>query len=95
MLTNLTNMTRQSEILGGGKAGSYLNEANPFTPNWVESWWGEDNYKRLVSIKDGYDPDGLLKCWKCVGFAEEDMDSYRFGCQAKVQRDIDAALGST
>lgn len=95
LLTNLTNMTRQAEALGDGTPGSYLNEANPFMSDWVESWWGEDNYERLVSVKNTYDPDGLLKCWKCVGFNETEMNSDLFGCQAKLQRDIDAAFEST
>ncbi|KAJ5308734.1 hypothetical protein PENANT_c013G03306 [Penicillium antarcticum] len=57
-------------ITPGG--GAYSNEANPFTIDWVESWWG-DNYEKLVSIKKKYDPAGLLSCWKCVGWKESQI----------------------
>lgn len=50
-------------------SGAYSNEANPFTINWREAWWG-DNYDKLVSIKNKYDPDSLLRCWKCIGWEE-------------------------
>lgn len=90
-VTSLTNVTKQTEQLAPG-AGSYLNEANPFTPDWQESWWG-DNYARLLEIKKKYDPDSLLKCWKCVGFDEEaEMMSSRFGCNGKLQMDVNKAL---
>lgn len=84
-------MTRQSEALSGG--GAYFNEANPFMSDWAESWWGQDKYEQLVAIKNKYDPDRLLMCWKCVGFEEADMDLDRFRCQGKLQRDINAAFG--
>jgi hypothetical protein len=57
-------------ITPGG--GAYSNEANPFTIDWIESWWG-DNYEKLVSIKKKYDPFGLLSCWKCVGWKESQV----------------------
>ncbi|KAF9870656.1 FAD binding domain protein [Colletotrichum karsti] len=46
--------------------GTYLNEANVFEPGWQWSFFGP-NYGRLRSIKDKYDPDGLLWCPQCVG----------------------------
>ncbi|KAI1489161.1 hypothetical protein F5X96DRAFT_642180 [Biscogniauxia mediterranea] len=39
-----------------------------------------------------YDPRGLLKCWKCVGFEDEDVESERFKCQGKLQRDVERAF---
>ncbi|PSS14859.1 hypothetical protein M430DRAFT_105128 [Amorphotheca resinae ATCC 22711] len=56
------------ELTPGG--GAYFNEANPWTQNWRETWWG-GNYPRLSEIKKKYDPEGMFKCWKCVGFEEE------------------------
>lgn len=53
-------------------SGAYLNEADPFTDNWQEAWWGQKNYGKLLAIKQRYDPDGLLNCWKCVGWKRED-----------------------
>ncbi|KAI0851188.1 FAD-binding domain-containing protein [Daldinia vernicosa] len=65
-LQNMTAVTRGTllaEELTGTDGGTYPNEANPFTANWQESWWG-DNYKALLEVKKKYDPNGLLKCWK-------------------------------
>ena len=50
-------------------SGTYMNEANPWMVGWQDAFWGP-NYQRLLSIKKRYDPDGLLECWKCVGFEE-------------------------
>ena len=71
-----TLMGEMEELVPGG--GAYLNEANPWTKNWKWEWWGE-NYERLVEIKEKYDPDGLLSCWRCVGFNESGADM-RFPC---------------
>ncbi|KAI1370370.1 hypothetical protein F4677DRAFT_451445 [Hypoxylon crocopeplum] len=91
-MTALTRVTVLAEELTGDDGGTYLNEANPFTPNWRESWWG-DNYAALLDIKKKYDPEGLLKCWKCVGFEDEDISTDRFSCQGKLQLDVDRNLG--
>lgn len=71
---NLTAMI--AEISPG--SGSYMNEDSPWTEDWETKWWGE-NYERLLEVKRKYDPDGLLKCWKCVGF-EEDTAEEIFPC---------------
>ena len=68
----LSNLTAMSEALAPD-SGTYMNEANPFTMDWQGAFWGE-NYPRLLSIKRKYDPDGLLGCWKCVGFDDEGGD---------------------
>ena len=47
-------------------AGSYVNEADYFEPDWQRTFWG-DNYERLLQIKRKYDPDGLFFCHHCVG----------------------------
>ncbi|KAK7713249.1 hypothetical protein SLS64_004498 [Diaporthe eres] len=52
----------------------YSNEGNPFTSNWQASFWGE-NYPRLLAIKQKYDPDGVLGCFKCVGWDQQLADS--------------------
>lgn len=61
-------METQAEALiklTGGAA--YANEASPFTSDWRVAFWG-DNYPALLAIKKKYDPDGVLSCWKCVGW---------------------------
>ncbi|KAJ4466299.1 FAD-binding domain-containing protein, partial [Lentinula aciculospora] len=48
-------------------SGAYQNEADVFEPNYEHSFWGE-NYNRLRSIKQKYDPDHILDCWQCIGW---------------------------
>ncbi|KAI0120799.1 FAD-binding domain-containing protein [Hypoxylon sp. NC0597] len=96
-LQNMTAMTKSTilaEELTGTDGGTYPNEANPFTPNWRESWWGS-NYEALLEIKKKYDPEGLLKCWKCVGFEDEDISTDMFSCQGKLQLDINRRLADS
>ena len=40
-------------------AGSYVAESGYFEEKWQSSYWG-DNYPRLLSIKNKYDPAGLF-----------------------------------
>lgn len=47
-------------------AGTYVNEADYFEPDWQQSFWGE-NYARLLAIKKRVDPEGLFNCHHCVG----------------------------
>ena len=88
---NGSKILQLAQDLAGPGSASYLLESSPFTNDWKEAWWGP-NYPRLVEIKKKYDPDMLLKCWKCVGFEDADMESPRYSCQAKLQGDIDRAL---
>lgn len=90
--TWFTEVTRQHEVLTGDEGGAYVNEANLFTQDWREAWWGSENYERLLETKKKYDPDGLMNCWKCVGFDEADLLSDRFRCQGKLQLAIDERL---
>ncbi|KAI9167534.1 FAD-linked oxidoreductase ZEB1 [Paramyrothecium foliicola] len=50
-------------------SGAYLNEADPFDPDFQHTFWA-DNYQRLQSIKKKYDPSALLWCLSCVGSEE-------------------------
>ncbi|KAJ7612723.1 FAD-binding domain-containing protein [Roridomyces roridus] len=56
-------------------SGAYMNEADVYEPNFEKSFWG-DNYPRLLSIKEKYDPDHLLDCWQCVGWLGEKHSRY-------------------
>ncbi|TRM68276.1 hypothetical protein BD626DRAFT_481274 [Schizophyllum amplum] len=58
------------------KHGAYSNEADVNEPEFETSFWG-DNYAALLSIKQKYDPEGLLDCWQCVGWKQDDD---RFRC---------------
>ncbi|CAG8367015.1 unnamed protein product [Penicillium salamii] len=58
-------------------SGAYINEADPYEPNWQWSLFGP-NYHRLLSIKEKYDPDSLFWCRNCVGseqFAQKNNGS--------------------
>ncbi|KAJ9651527.1 hypothetical protein H2198_009195 [Neophaeococcomyces mojaviensis] len=62
-------LVAQSERLGeifGPTGGTYINEANPFEPDWQNVFWGS-NYARLLGIKRSIDPTNLFVCNRCVG----------------------------
>ncbi|KAE8323130.1 FAD-binding domain-containing protein [Aspergillus sergii] len=48
-------------------SGAYQNEADLFEPDPVGSFWGRENYNRLLSIKQMVDPDDLLTVHHGVG----------------------------
>ncbi|KAF8165978.1 FAD-binding domain-containing protein [Crassisporium funariophilum] len=62
-LTTLWTPVRQLTPNGG----AYYNEADVFEPNFQTTFWGP-NYPRLLAIKNKYDPDHILDCWRCVGW---------------------------
>ncbi|KMP02044.1 hypothetical protein CISG_09300 [Coccidioides immitis RMSCC 3703] len=53
------------DIVGPG-GGTYVNEANPYEPDWQNVFWGE-KYARLLAIKKRIDPTNLFVCNRCVG----------------------------
>ncbi|KAL2858219.1 hypothetical protein BJX68DRAFT_278227 [Aspergillus pseudodeflectus] len=57
-------------ITPGG--GAYQNEADAFEPDPIRSFWGDDNYARLLRIKREVDPTNLLTVWNGVGWDETD-----------------------
>ncbi|KAL4919489.1 hypothetical protein BDW62DRAFT_179025 [Aspergillus aurantiobrunneus] len=62
-------------------SGAYINEANPYEPDWQWSFWGP-NYARLEAIKRKYDPDNILWCRSCVG--SEQLVQHQNGSLCKV-----------
>ena len=86
-LARLTKVTRAAEELTGPEAASYMNEANPMTENWREAWWGP-HYETLLETKRKYDPNNLLRCWKCVGFEDSDVGSPHFRCPGEIQDQV-------
>ncbi|KAL3426535.1 isoamyl alcohol [Phlyctema vagabunda] len=71
-IQTLQDLDARARELTPDGGGAYMNEASPWTQNWRQDWWGDENYAALLSIKKRYDPLGLLRCWKCVGFEEGD-----------------------
>ncbi|KAL4801828.1 hypothetical protein BDV18DRAFT_70148 [Aspergillus unguis] len=63
-------------------SGAYINEADPWEPDHIHSFWGQENYDRLLKIKKEVDPDNLLMVHQGVGWDEHDG---RFDCYPDVQ----------
>jgi ribonuclease T2 len=40
--------------------------------SWRERYWGKDKYQKLLSVKNKFDPQGLLWCHHCVGSEDEE-----------------------
>ncbi|KAJ0425698.1 hypothetical protein BJY00DRAFT_298348 [Aspergillus carlsbadensis] len=75
---NLMNPLR--ELTPGG--GAYQNEADAFEPDPIRSFWGEENYARLLRIKREVDPTNLLTVWNGVGW---DGTDERYGCYPDIK----------
>lgn len=56
---------KMGEIVGSD-GGTYINEANPYEPDWQNVFWGS-NHAKLEAIKKRIDPRGLMMCNRCVG----------------------------
>jgi FAD/FMN-containing dehydrogenase len=57
------------------RAGSYVWETDYFQPHWQEAFWGE-NYDRLLTVKQKYDPDGLFFLHHGVGSEDWSADGF-------------------
>ncbi|KAM7200670.1 FAD-linked oxidoreductase [Naviculisporaceae sp. PSN 640] len=75
-VAGLRNVTKTLEAVAPDGC-TYANEADPWTENWETQFWGEENYQRLLRVKQQVDPEGLLSCWHCVGWTPEDEG---YGC---------------
>ena len=58
-------------------SGSYIWETSYFLENWQEEFWG-DNYPRLLSVKQRYDPDALFFIHHGVGSEGWSADGFSF-----------------
>jgi hypothetical protein len=58
-------------------SGAYQNEADVYEPDPIGSYWGQEKYARLQSIKKAMDPKNILTCWDCVGWNPKDA---RYAC---------------
>jgi len=51
-------MEKIRKVTPGG--GAYMNEADLLEPEWQESFFGKEDYKKLVRIKKDWDPWGVF-----------------------------------
>jgi FAD/FMN-containing dehydrogenase len=56
-------------------SGSYVSETDFFEENWQESFWGA-NYKKLLTVKNTYDPEGLFFVHHGVGSEDWSADGF-------------------
>lgn len=68
----ITTTTRQAasrvrDYLPNDITGCSYNHHSPNEPDWRECLWGS-NYRRLLGIKNRYDPNRIFNCWHCVGY---------------------------
>ncbi|KAE8402671.1 hypothetical protein BDV37DRAFT_284478 [Aspergillus pseudonomiae] len=59
-------LSKQLTEIVGAEGGTYVNEANPYEPDWQNVFWGR-KYDRLLAIKQRVDPTQLFVCNRCVG----------------------------
>ncbi|KAH6850576.1 hypothetical protein B0I37DRAFT_117027 [Chaetomium sp. MPI-CAGE-AT-0009] len=55
----LTNVVDAALREAAPNGCAYVNEADPYEPNWQEAFWG-DNYPKLFELRNKYDPDGVF-----------------------------------
>ncbi|KAI9372487.1 hypothetical protein BJX61DRAFT_533913 [Aspergillus egyptiacus] len=64
------------------EGGAYQNEADPFEPDPIGSFWGKENYDRLLQIKREVDPTNVLTVFNGVGWDQADE---RYRCYPDVK----------
>jgi len=62
-------------------SGAYQNEADVFEPDPAGTYWGQDNYQKLMAIKAAVDPNNILTCHGCIGWDKSDP---RFACYPNI-----------
>jgi len=62
-------------------SGVYMNEGNPFEPNWKHEFYGS-NYDKLKAIKKRYDPQDLF--YARAGVGSEDWAEHKDGRLCRV-----------
>ncbi|KAK5089704.1 hypothetical protein LTR70_007560 [Exophiala xenobiotica] len=62
----VVEQSKQLDEIFGSSGGTYINEANPFEPEWQRVFWGT-RYEKLLKIKRKVDPTNLFVCNRCVG----------------------------
>lgn len=67
---------RMREFFPNGVSGSSFNHQSGTEPEWRTANWGDDHYRRLLGIKNRYDPGRRFNCWHCVGYQGPEFEIY-------------------
>jgi FAD/FMN-containing dehydrogenase len=54
-------------------SGACFNHHSPTEPDWRNALWGEEQYSKLLELKEKYDPERVFNCWHCVGYLGEEL----------------------
>ena len=63
--------------------GSYLNEADVMEPDWQASFYGAENYERLLEVKRNWDPTGVFYATTGVGSEDWEVKDGDLGVQTQ------------
>ncbi|GJC81678.1 FAD-linked oxidoreductase ZEB1 [Colletotrichum liriopes] len=72
----LTNIQDEAMRQAGPEGCTYVNEADPFQPNWQDAFWGPV-YPTLLSLRKKWDPKGVFYAVATPG--TEDWEEIEFG----------------
>ncbi|GAB1312833.1 hypothetical protein MFIFM68171_03043 [Madurella fahalii] len=72
----LTNVIDEALRKAGPNGCAYINEADPYQPNWQQNFWGT-NYPALYDIRKKWDPKGVFYAVSTPG--TEDWEVIEFG----------------
>jgi hypothetical protein len=76
-LQNVLTYTVDEALRNAGPGGcAYVNEGDPYQPNWQTAFWG-DIYPDLLEIKHKWDPEGLF--WTIATPGSEDWEVIEYG----------------
>ncbi|KAI2629340.1 FAD-binding domain-containing protein [Hypomontagnella submonticulosa] len=80
----LTNIQDAAMKKAGPKGCAYINEGDPYQPNWQEHFWGSE-YKKLLEIRKKYDPNGVFYAVATPG--TEDWEVIEYGTRLCRRKD--------
>ena len=71
----MTYIVDQALREAGPTGAAYINEADPFIPDWQDAFWGS-NYPRLKTLRQKWDPEGLFYAVSTPGTEEWEQIDY-------------------
>ncbi|UZJ55116.1 hypothetical protein CBS101457_004436 [Exobasidium rhododendri] len=66
--------SQAANVLRKYGTGTYFSEADVLEPNWQTAFFG-NNYAKLLTIKEKYDPNSTLIVYKGIGYAGQENQS--------------------